>query len=166
MKTIVAGCIVVVQAADPFYIGQWKLSGAVAAPWADPQRKPSDAERGRLLGKTIAIRSREIAGPDPFACRGPHYKVSQFTADMVFQGAFETMQSNDKAVDPAKLAASLGFSPGTIKTLSRPSRPAARSTFTLSTTPPRRSASTTMSIRSRNSRDRDARPVAEARRAG
>jgi hypothetical protein len=27
------------------------------------------------------------------------------------------MQSNDKAVDPARLAASLGFSPGTIKTL-------------------------------------------------
>jgi hypothetical protein len=122
MKTIVAGCIAVVlatpvQAAEPFYIGQWKLSGAVAAPWADPQHKSSDAERERLLGKTIAIRPREIAGPDPFACRGPHYKVSQFTADMVFQGAFETMQSNDKAVDPTKLAGSLGFSPGTIKTL-------------------------------------------------
>ena len=36
---------------------------------------------------------------------------------MIFQGAFEEMQSKNKSVDPAKLAASLGFAAGNIKTL-------------------------------------------------
>ena len=36
---------------------------------------------------------------------------------MLFQCAFEEMQSNDKSVDPNKIAASLGFTGKTIKTL-------------------------------------------------
>jgi hypothetical protein len=100
-----------------FYIGTWKISGAVVSPWADPKRKPDSAEQSRLLDKTITLRAREIAGPRPFACTAPHFKISDFTADMIFQGAFETMQSNNKSVDPNKLAASLGFLGKSIKTL-------------------------------------------------
>jgi hypothetical protein len=70
-----------------------------------------------LLDKTITLRAREIAGARPFACTAPHFKISDFTADMIFQGAFETMQSNNKSVDPNKLAASLGFLGKSIKTL-------------------------------------------------
>jgi uncharacterized phage infection (PIP) family protein YhgE len=36
---------------------------------------------------------------------------------MLFQGAFEEMQSKNKAFDPNKLAASLGFAGKTVKTL-------------------------------------------------
>jgi hypothetical protein len=105
------------KAADSFYIGIWKFSSAVPAPWADPRAKPDSAEQSRLLGKTIVFKAREIAGPRPFACTAPHYKESDFTADMVFQGALETMRSNNKSVDPNKIAASLGFSGASIKTL-------------------------------------------------
>ena len=63
------------------------------------------------------LRPREIAGPRPFACAAPHYKVSVFTADMAFQGAFEEMRSNNKSVDPDKLAASLGLTGKSIRTL-------------------------------------------------
>ncbi len=105
------------KAADSFYIGTWKIFAAATAPWADPTRKPDRAEQARLLGKTIVITAREIAGPPPFVCRGPHYKESDFTADMIFQGAFGEMQTKNKSVDPDKLATSLGFMGKNIKTL-------------------------------------------------
>jgi hypothetical protein len=117
--TCVAGpaAIAPANAADSFYIGMWKVSAAVVAPWADPKQKPDSAEQSRLLGKTIDFKAKEIAGPPPFACRTPHYKVSDFTPDMIFQGAFETIQSNNKSIDPNKIAASLGFPGKTIRTL-------------------------------------------------
>jgi hypothetical protein len=117
--TCIAGLAIVTpaKAADAFYIGAWKFSGAVVAPWADPKQKPDSTEPSRLIGKTVIFKAREIAGPRPFACAAPHYKISDFTADLLFQGAFENMQSNDKSVDPNRIAASLGFSEIRIKTL-------------------------------------------------
>jgi hypothetical protein len=117
--TCVAGLTVIssAKAADSFYMGTWKFSGAVVAPWADPRQRPDSAEQSRLLGKTVVFKAKEIAGPRPFACSAPHYKVSDFTPDMIFQGAFETMQSNNKSVDPNKIAASLGFLGNSIRTL-------------------------------------------------
>ena len=125
MKAIVACFVTCVaaapgtqaKAADAPYIGTWKVAGAVLAPWADPKQKPDSAEQSRLLGKTIIFRPREITGPPPFACKTPHYKESDFTADMIFQGAFGEMQSKNKSVDPGKLTASLGFVGKNIKTL-------------------------------------------------
>jgi len=109
--------VVRANAADSFYIGNWKLTGAMVAPWADPKQKPDSAEQSRLIGKTIVLKAREIAGPPPFACKTPHYKESDYTADMIFQGAIGEMQSKNKSVDPNKLAASLGFAGSSIKTL-------------------------------------------------
>jgi hypothetical protein len=105
------------RAADAFYLGTWKLSDAVVAPWADPKHKPDGTEKTRLIGKTVTLGARQISGPSPLACASAHYKVSDFTADMIFQGAFGEMKSNNKSVDPGKIAASLGFSGASIKTL-------------------------------------------------
>jgi hypothetical protein len=105
------------DAAEAFYLGQWKLTGAVVAPWADPKQKQDSAEQSRLIGKTIVFKAKEITGPPPFACKTPRYKESEYSPDMIFQGAFEEMQSKNKSVDPGKLAASLGFAAGQIKTL-------------------------------------------------
>lgn len=104
-------------AADPFYIGSWILTTAVVAPWADPHRKPDDAERTRLMGKTVVLKTREISGPRPFACARPQYKVTDYGPDMLFQGAFDEMQRTDKKVDPKALAASFGFTGARIRTL-------------------------------------------------
>lgn len=126
MKFVIAACFVTfvatasvsaVQAADASYIGTWKLTSAAVAPWADPKQKPANAEMARLVGKTVVLQARQIGGPPPFACKAPHYQESDFTADMLFQGAFEEMQSKNKSVDPDKLAASLGFAGKKIKTL-------------------------------------------------
>jgi hypothetical protein len=108
---------VAAQAADLFYLGTWKFSGAVAAPWADPKQKPNSAEKARLLGKTVIVSAKKITGPVPIACAGPHYKISDYPTDMVFRGAFGEMQSKDKTVDPTSMTGSLGFSGNRIKTL-------------------------------------------------
>jgi hypothetical protein len=98
MKYALATCFAVssaiapVQAADSSYLGVWKVAGAVVAPWADPRQKPDSAEQARLLGKIIAFKAKEITGPRPFACATPHYKISDFTADLILRGAFEGMQ--------------------------------------------------------------------------
>jgi len=105
------------HAADPFYVGSWTVATAVVAPWADAQRKPDSAEQARLLGKTIVFKDKEISGPRPFACARAQYKVTDYGADMIFQGAFDEMQHSSKKADPKALAASLGFTGAKIRTL-------------------------------------------------
>ncbi|GLR85341.1 hypothetical protein [Bradyrhizobium iriomotense] len=107
----------VAQAADPSYVGSWKFTSAVVAPWADPQHKPDSAEQVRLMGKTVVVKAKEISGPRPFACAKPQYKLADYGPDMIFQGAFDEMQHSSKKVDPKALAASLGFTGDNIKTL-------------------------------------------------
>jgi hypothetical protein len=104
-------------AGDSFYLGTWKIDSAVLAPWADAAHKDDAAEMKSLVGKIIVLKAGEIVGPRQVACKGPHYQVKEYPADMLFQGAFGEMQSRDKAVDPAKLAAKLGFKGSAWKTL-------------------------------------------------
>jgi hypothetical protein len=105
------------NAADAFYLGTWKFDSAMVAPWADPHRKPDAAEKNSLLGKTITIAPGAISGPKIFACKGPHYKLTDYTADLLFQGAFGEMHETDKSKDPQQLAASIGFNGASTKTL-------------------------------------------------
>jgi hypothetical protein len=105
------------QAADTFYVGRWRFTTATMAPWGYPARLQDSADKAQLVGKTITFKAKEIAGPQPLACKGPSYRVSDFTADLLFQGALEEMQTRDKSVDPVKLAAALGFTGTSIKTL-------------------------------------------------
>jgi hypothetical protein len=107
----------VALAADPFYLGTWKIDSAVLAPWADSQHKDDAAEMKSLVGKTLIIKPTEIVGPRQVACKGPHYKTKDYPADMLFQGAFDEMRRRDKSVDPSKLAAKLGFKGSSWKTL-------------------------------------------------
>ena len=105
------------HAEDAFYLGAWKLDSAVVAPWADPHDKPDAAAMQALIGKIVTLARAAIAGPKPFACKGPHYKLSNFTADMLFQGSFGEMHDKNKSADPQKIAASLGFAGTSFMTL-------------------------------------------------
>jgi len=96
-------------AAIPAYLGDWTITRAVLAPWADPAHPLDPAEPARLTGKTVTFTVRAIRGPPPLACRTPHYKLVEFGADMLFEGAFGEMRSKDRRVEPARIAASLGF---------------------------------------------------------
>ena len=106
-----------VCAQQPFYLGAWKISSAVAAPWADPQQPSDAAEVKTLTGKVITLKPKAIAGPNPFACKAPHYKVSDVSADMLFQGELGELHDADKSKDPLALAHALGFSGDSFKTL-------------------------------------------------
>lgn len=106
------------MAADPFYLGTWKITSAVAAPWADPAvRKPDQSEMKSLVGKIVVFKPNEITGPRQAACKSPKYDVKDYPADMLFQGAFGEMKQRDHSVDPVKIAAKLGFQGSSWKTL-------------------------------------------------
>ena len=110
LAAFVAATLAVTLRAEDAYLGAWKIASATVAPWADPAaRKPDPTEMNALVGKTVTFKAREIVGPRTFACKGPHYKLTRSTADMLFQGAFGEMHDKDKSVDPATLAASVGF---------------------------------------------------------
>ncbi len=114
----VAAMIGPARAADPFYLGTWKFTAAVVAPWAAPAaRKPNTAERDALLGKTVAIRPKEIAGPRAFVCQRPKYTLKEYPAAELFEGAFGEMRERDPAIDPGKLAVKLGFKGDNFTTL-------------------------------------------------
>lgn len=106
------------MAADPFYLGTWKITSAVVAPWADPAlRKPDPVEMKSLVGKIVVIKPNEITGPRQVACKKPKYEVKDYPADMLYQGAFGEMKQRDPSVDPVKIAAKLGFQGSSWKTL-------------------------------------------------
>ena len=104
-------------AADTFYLGTWKITSAVVAPWADSAHKPDAVEMKSLVGKTVVIKPSEIAGPRQVACKGPKYAVKDYPADMLFQGAFGEMHERDHSLDPVKIAAKAGFHGTSWKTL-------------------------------------------------
>jgi hypothetical protein len=103
--------------ADAFYLGTWKIESAVVGPWWTEAQKPDPAEMKSLVGKTVVIKASEIIGPRELACKGPRYRVKDYPADMLFQGAFDEMRRRDKSADPTKLAAKLGFQGKSWKTL-------------------------------------------------
>jgi hypothetical protein len=72
-------------AADPFYLGTWKIASAVEAPWADAAHKDDPAEMKTLVGKIVIFKPGEIIGPRQVACQGPKYTVKDYPADMLFQ---------------------------------------------------------------------------------
>lgn len=105
-------------AADPFYIGKWRIVSAAVAPWwEDKAHKPETAYVRALTGKMITISAKSMQGPAPLGCKRPQYKLGDYPADFLFQGAFGEMQRRDKSMDPSKIAASLGFNGTSWKTL-------------------------------------------------
>jgi hypothetical protein len=115
IMALLAGAL---AAAEPFYFGTWKITSAAPAPWWDDQGHQGDlAEMKSLVGKTIVIQPKAIIGPRQVACKGPNYQVKDYTADMLFQGAFGEMQRRDKSADPGKIAAKLGFRGSSWKTV-------------------------------------------------
>lgn len=107
----------VLFAGDAFYLGTWRIDSATLAPWADAEHNDDAAEMKSLVGKTVVIGPKHIAGPRQVACNGPNYKVVDSPAEGLFQGAFDEMHRRDRSVDPAKLAAKVGFKGSSWKTL-------------------------------------------------
>jgi hypothetical protein len=97
------------QADDAFYLGQWKIDRAAPAPWIKSDAELFPDEMKSLVGQTITITADAIEGPGGFPCRNPKYEVIEGAPDMLFQGAFGQMQSENPANDPQRLAEQAGF---------------------------------------------------------
>jgi hypothetical protein len=110
---ITSAAISIATAAEPFYVGTWKIVSAAPAPWASTERKPDLAGSKTLTGKLVNIEATRILGPRQVACAKPNYQVKSYGVDMLFQGQFEEMKERDKSVDMNKAAATAGFRNGT-----------------------------------------------------
>ncbi|MDQ7246861.1 hypothetical protein [Dongia sedimenti] len=97
------------SAEDPFYLGQWKITGAVPGPWIKSDAELFPDEMKSLVGQTIVLKPGAVEGPGGFPCQGPKYEVMQGGPDMLFQGAFGEMQAKNASVDPQKLAEQVGL---------------------------------------------------------
>jgi hypothetical protein len=89
------------------YAGTWKIASSEPVPWPHKAEWLDPKEIKRLTGATVEFKSDRISGPTPLACKGPHYEIKQYGADMLFQGSLE--EYGDKKTTPDKAATALGF---------------------------------------------------------
>jgi len=108
LATAISLSTAIALAGAPDYLGAWRITSAVVAPWAD-RAHLDPAEENRLLGRIVTLTPDTIVGPQPFACRGPHYRLETFTADLLFEGQLGEMQASNPRISAQALAASLGF---------------------------------------------------------
>jgi hypothetical protein len=105
------------KADDAFYAGQWKIIGAVVAPWVASGETPDAAEMKSLMGQIITLKADAVEGPGSFPCKGPKYEVMQGGPEMLFQGMFGQMHDENAANDPQKLAEQVGFTGAQYRTV-------------------------------------------------
>ena len=89
------------------YGGSWKIASSEPAPWPHDASWEAPKEIKQLVGATVVFKADRIVGPVPLACKGPHYQIVQYGADMLFQGSLE--EKGDKKSTPDKAATALGF---------------------------------------------------------
>jgi hypothetical protein len=95
-----------VRAQDSF-TGAWKIEKSEPAPWAKTADMLDAKEVKRLVGASVDFGAQAIGGPAPLACKGPHYEIKQYDADMLFQGALA--EYGDPSTTPDKMADKIGF---------------------------------------------------------
>ena len=89
------------------FSGAWKIERSEPAPWVQKPDMTDADEVKRLFGAPVEFQPDRIKGPDPLACKNPHYAVKHVQADELFQGALA--EFGDPATSPDKLADRLGF---------------------------------------------------------
>ena len=95
------------SAAQDRYAGAWKIASSEPVPWPHKSEWEVPKEIKQLVGATVVFKADRIVGPVPLACKGPHYEIVQYGADMLFQGSLE--EYGDKKTTPDKAATALGF---------------------------------------------------------
>ena len=104
-----AGALAISSAAraQDRFAGAWKIERSEPAPWVQAPDVTEAQEIKRLTGAAIEFKVDRITGPDPLACKKPHYEIKKYQADELFQGALAEM--GDPATSPDKLADKIGF---------------------------------------------------------
>ena len=69
----------------------------------------------RLVGRRVTFEAKRIRGPDPLACSGPRYELTDVPAEGLFQGGLA--EYGDPAIGADALATRVGFAKRPIATL-------------------------------------------------
>jgi hypothetical protein len=102
---------------DAFFYGKWKITKAQQAPWVVAGQAVDPTEPAGLIGKTITLSAKSVAGPGNFPCQNPQYQVIEGGADILFQGSFGEMQEHDPGVQAQKLAEQVGLTGDKFRTV-------------------------------------------------
>jgi hypothetical protein len=100
-----------------FFYGKWKITEAQQAPWVVAGQAVDSTEPSGLIGKTITLSAKSVAGPGSFSCQSPQYQVIEGGADILFQGSFGEMQERDPGVQAQNLAEQVGLTGDKFRTV-------------------------------------------------
>jgi hypothetical protein len=112
---VLAGATARAAGARDGFTGPWRIDASEPAPWLHTPAVDTADEIKRLVGARIVFKADRIDGPDPLACRKPHYEIRQVQASELFHGAL--VREAEPATDPEKAADKIGFGKRPIKTL-------------------------------------------------
>lgn len=125
LATLIAATLValpaIAQAGDNRFVGKWIVTGAVHAPWEDPDNPMLDAGEADFIGKAVEIGEDTMTGPAMLGCGKTDMKVDEFPYAGLFEGGLTTDPKDPAKVDEAKatgLATGLGFTAEPVPTLS------------------------------------------------
>lgn len=98
-------------------LGQWVITGAVVAPWADPLQRGGAEEERRLVGRTVTFGLHSVAGPSPLGCAHAVFRRHADTPDLLFEGGLAEPDAQGRLRNAAVLAKSLGMKTPTVMTI-------------------------------------------------
>ena len=110
-----------VQADETGFYGKWQITGAVKAPWEDPDRPMINDGAELYTGKIVEISKGHMKGPDLLGCGKTILTVETLPYAGLFEGGLAANPKN--AADPydldkaRRLAGELGFSDEPVESL-------------------------------------------------
>lgn len=104
-------------AAEPFYLGAWRVTSAVVAPWSTPRLPPDRKQMLGLMGQPVTLAADHIEGPRELICSKSSYAIIATGAELLFQGRLDALERDGEIGEAAKHAASLGFAGNSWNTL-------------------------------------------------
>lgn len=103
------------------FYGKWKISGAVTAPWEDPDRPMVTDDEQRYGGLIVDIEKGKLTGPDLLGCGKTELSVETLPYAGLFEGGLGADPKDpggkyDEA-KAKKLAEGLGYTKEPVETL-------------------------------------------------
>ncbi len=89
------------------FSGGWRIEKSEPAPWVDKPGMLEESEVRRLVGADLDITKNRIEGPEPLACKMPHYEIKRYRAEGLFEGGLGEIA--DIKVSADQIATKLGF---------------------------------------------------------
>lgn len=96
-------------AAQDVFAGTWAVTDAQPAPWVDSSAGNQPGVDQAIRHGKFTFKKDSVEGPAPFNCKQVQYTVQEVGPDYLFEGGL---------TDPAKQAATLGFTSQKIVSLS------------------------------------------------